>query len=211
MESDSLSVPGPLVHSSSSNSLRSVTRRPLTGQIKITLLSAENLPGKKSHKTDTYVVIRIDGVQKGKTKPARSKWNETIEIPIEKASEMELAVYDKSGSILALQWFKLWELEDELRTRVRMLRDAAQAEVASLSDALGSPRSHHVKSSSYNGNDMSTSRSGEPAHLPAAAAAAAAAADGIESWLELEPSGELQVRLDYTANVKRKKRVSYIS
>jgi hypothetical protein len=90
------------------------------GRLKIKIMGAVNLPGKRSSKDDYFAVLRIDGITKATTKSTRSKIDETFDIQVEKANEVEIAVYDKpSGgqnkpSLLAFVWFTLAELEEEL-------------------------------------------------------------------------------------------------
>ncbi|KAL6616901.1 hypothetical protein LY90DRAFT_189999 [Neocallimastix californiae] len=91
---------------------------PTTGKFLLRIITATNLPGRKSHKSDSYCVIRIDNTPKGKTRSSRhSKWNEDFNIPIDKASDVEITVYEKGGTVLAMSWFKFGELIEELQSK----------------------------------------------------------------------------------------------
>lgn len=88
---------------------------PVSGRLKMNFYSAINLIGKKSVKTDTYVMIRVDGIVVGKTR-LRSKllWNEEVEVKLNRASDIEISICDKSDTVLAFAFFKLARLKKEL-------------------------------------------------------------------------------------------------
>jgi len=91
---------------------------PVTGKFLLRVITATNLPGKKSHKSDSYCVIRVDNTPRGKTRSSRhSKWNEDFNILIDNASDVEITVYEKGGTVLAMSWFKFGELIEELQYR----------------------------------------------------------------------------------------------
>ncbi|KND02050.1 AGC/PKC protein kinase [Spizellomyces punctatus DAOM BR117] len=176
-----------LAPSSSGQSVKTM-RRPATGRLKIRLVAATGLPGRKSAKSETYASIRIDGVQKAQSKPSRGKWNDDFDIPIDKAQEVEIAIYEKGSSVLALLWFKLWELEEELRVRSlgpSLPRDNSAHSVAGGAHTVGLRR------------DSISDGQHPPAHHHQ---------EGVEAWLEMEPGGQLLVKLNFVPESSKAKR-----
>lgn len=107
---------------STSNLLAKVSagsrRIPVTGKFLLRVITATNLPGRKSHKSDSFCVIKIDDTPRGKTRSSRhSKWNEDFNIQIDKASDVEITVYEKGGTVLAMSWFKFGDLIEELQNK----------------------------------------------------------------------------------------------
>jgi len=91
-------------------------KTPITGKFLLRVITATNLPGRKSHKSDSYCVIKIDNTARGKTRSSRhSKWNEDFNISVERASDVEITVFEKGGTVLAMSWFKFGELIEELQ------------------------------------------------------------------------------------------------
>jgi len=120
---------------------------PTSGKFLLRIITATNLPGRKSHKSDSYCVIRIDNTPKGKTRSSRhSKWNEDFTISIENASDVEITVYEKGGTVLAMSWFKFGELIEELQHRGLYHGGS--------SENLSSPPQNQSHSDSHNGIDV---------------------------------------------------------
>ncbi|KAJ3074702.1 Serine/threonine kinase [Podochytrium sp. JEL0797] len=115
-----------------------ISKRPQSGRLHIKLLAATALPNKQHHRSDTYVIIKIDGVQKAQSKPnALNKWFEDFEIVVEKALEVEICVYEGGGGILALVWFKLAELGAMLRLNAMKVISEVDPVVGSVGSLAG--------------------------------------------------------------------------
>ncbi|KAI8813372.1 kinase-like domain-containing protein [Cladochytrium replicatum] len=84
-----------------------------TGRLRIRMATATNVP--RTPNGEIIAVIRIDGNRKAMTKPARENWNDVFDIQVDKASEVEISVYDRSGPLLGLVWFRIADLEDDLK------------------------------------------------------------------------------------------------
>ncbi|KAI8804110.1 kinase-like domain-containing protein [Cladochytrium replicatum] len=136
---DGPSTANPLPSPVLSTKFSANSKRLYSGKLKIRLVTATNLPNRKSTSGQLYGVIRVDGVQKAKTRPTTRKWNEEFDISVDKAQEVEISVYEKGGNnVLALMWFKLWELEEELQLRTRgqmSIGGGEEAYVQNLSSA----------------------------------------------------------------------------
>ncbi|KAI9105929.1 kinase-like domain-containing protein [Phlyctochytrium arcticum] len=166
-------------------------RKPASGRLKIKLIAASGLPGRKSAKSETYALIRVDGVQRGRSRPSRGKWNEEFDISVDRAQEVEIAIHEKRGTVLALLWFKLWELEDELRVRQgttsSMSRDMSAMSLESSTTGTGVSRrtsaTENLSEAPVVNNHVSHAPSQHHGH------------EGVETWLEMEPGGQVLLRL----------------
>lgn len=166
-------------------------RRPLTGKLYIRIGNANNLIGKKSSKTESLVIIKVDGTIKGTTRPSKGgKWNEDFVITVDKASEIELSVYEKghSGNVLGLAWFKLWELDEAIMARRRI-----ESESQSAAATGGSGGGSVGGVGTYNSTEAMLSFAGQMT------------TDGLESPLELEPSGKLGIRVRFVHELRSEK------
>ncbi|KAJ3299239.1 Serine/threonine kinase [Borealophlyctis nickersoniae] len=92
-------------------------RQRRTGRLKLRLIAANNLPNRRYTHDEIIAIVRIDGSPKYVSRPTRHRWDETADIPIDKGQEVEIAVYEKGGVLLALQWFKIQDLEDDLKVK----------------------------------------------------------------------------------------------
>ncbi|KAI9101840.1 kinase-like domain-containing protein [Phlyctochytrium arcticum] len=88
-----------------------------TGRLRARLIGATNLPGRRSNKDELIAVVRVDGTVKHETKPTRTQWLEYVDLQVDKAQEVEIAVYDRNWTLLGLVWFRLWELDEDLKAK----------------------------------------------------------------------------------------------
>lgn len=63
--------------------------------------------GKKSTKSELYVIVRIDNTPKASTKKSKAIWNEDIILDLEKDKEAEISVHEYEGGMLGLIWFQI--------------------------------------------------------------------------------------------------------
>ncbi|KAF9569980.1 Serine/threonine kinase [Mortierella alpina] len=175
-------------------------RRPMTGILSVRVSGLKhqtNAPTRNSRPAESMAVIKIDGVIKGKTRMARNgtlgiRWNEDFEIPVTKASEIEITVYDRPDHTsipIGMFWLKISDLVEELRRKkVEADNDAvwAAANVHDLS-IKNAPSRHG--SSSHGENASET-------------------IDGVESWWDLEPAGQIGVKFNFVKDVTVRKRPS---
>eukprot|EP00842_Homolaphlyctis_polyrhiza_P006270 jgi/Hompol1/6644/HPOL_000759-RA len=185
-----------------------------TGKLTISPISAMGLPGKKSSKTDLYVVVRIDGNQRAKSRTSRGKWSDQLIITVDKASDVEIAVYEKNGTILALLGFSLEDLCEELNAAAG---NSSSAGGPLTTFSLGSPMIESTPSnpiaipSTTNQAENAALASASAPSAPVSTLAAAAAhqptkqAAGIEAYLDMEPMGQILVRLNFVRDEKPKK------
>ncbi|KAF8928344.1 Serine/threonine kinase [Haplosporangium gracile] len=179
----------------------SALRRPMTGMLNIRISGIKNqnnAPTRNSRPPESMAVIKIDGVIKGKTKMARNgsmgiRWNEDFSISVSKASEIEITVYDRpdyASVPIGMFWLKISDLVEELRRmKVEADNDAVWA-AANVQDlAVKSPGSRH--NSTSHGSDN-----------------AGANIDGVESFWDLEPVGQIGLKFNFVKDVTVRKRQS---
>ncbi|KAJ3282065.1 Serine/threonine kinase, partial [Blyttiomyces sp. JEL0837] len=154
----------------STSSVKATKRRPLSGKLTVRLVGASGVPNKKSSRSDTYAVVKVDGVQKARTRPSRVKWLEDFEIQVDKGLEVEICVYEKGGGILSLVWFKMSELDDAVRL---------------------------IGRSTFQDSEEHAGAADKPPANPA---------DGIEAWLDMEPGGQIAVKLNFVAEAGKLRR-----
>lgn len=168
----------------------------MTGDLSIRILSASHLSHAPRVKfTETHVVIKIDGVVRGKTKAAKAvngqiKWNEDFDIQVDRASEIEITLYDRlSGGVdnhlpIGLLWIKIYDIAEELRTKAKIAGGWAPA-----SGILEGVQNLSVRPTSP-GGDPSAPVSPAPSGPPTQG-------DGIEDVWDVEPVGQLGLKLNF--------------
>ncbi|KAI8364758.1 uncharacterized protein BYT42DRAFT_590338 [Radiomyces spectabilis] len=168
-------------------------RRPVTGKLQLQIIEARDLahaPTIRMKSPDTAVFVKIDNTVVFRTRPSRTdKWFEECEIHVNKASEVEISVYDQSleGSLpIGIFWLKITDIADGLRKRKIQQESGpgwATAEVAQQHPTTQGSQSsiHQLPSSDFpqtqGGNDAS---SGD-----------------IEAWFDIEPVGKMALRLNF--------------
>ncbi|KAJ1561066.1 Serine/threonine kinase [Nowakowskiella sp. JEL0078] len=109
-----------------------------TGRLVINPIEAVNLSRRRRNSTspsmsaaeeDIRVVVRVDGQVKGHTsKLARERWSDMLDIQVDRAMEVEIAVYDMSsaevgaeefsgGILMGMVWFKINDLEADMKAK----------------------------------------------------------------------------------------------
>ncbi|CAG8752945.1 926_t:CDS:2, partial [Gigaspora rosea] len=164
-------------------------RRPVTGKLDIRVRNANHLahaPTRTLKSPETTVVIKIDGATKGKTKASRNdRWNEDFEIHVEKASEIEITLYDKPHEHpqpIGLLWIKISDIAEELRKK-RIEAESGPGWVTA--NAQFEMQSSPTSAVNNNGPPYSIPYSSAQ---PQQGAGTAVLPDGIEAWFDVEPT-----------------------
>lgn len=176
-------------------------RKVISGKLVISLKSARDLNHRsslqrKSSKAynETTVVIKIEGNERAVSHPSRNdRWMEDFEIPVQKANEVELTIYDSIGpgdsAPIGMLWLRVSDLMEALRRQKAATEGAGAGWVtadkaASLGGRQGSaPESATLHQSSIPG--------------PYGGAPTGSKDQGIEAWFQVEPAGAIQLRLDF--------------
>ncbi|KAI1319634.1 Serine/threonine kinase, partial [Mortierella claussenii] len=175
-------------------------RRPMTGTLHVRVTGIKyqnNAPTRNSRPAESMAYIKIDGTPRAKTRMARNgpngiRWNEDFEVPVTKASEIEIAIFDKPDQVpvpIGMFWLKISDLVDELR-RKKVEADNDAAWVAANVQEMGGrtptirPGTGPLGDNPING------------------------VEGIESWWDLEPVGQISLKLNFVKDVAVRKRPS---
>jgi hypothetical protein len=140
-------------------------------------------------------MIKVDGVPRAKTRPARSgtqgaRWNEDFEVPVEKASEVELTLYDKPENHLipiGCLWVKISDITDELRRKkVEMESGPGWAPAGVAGQGTADENGGFDGSAPGAGFGGGFNNTGSNIQM-----------DGIESWFDLEPVGQICLKFNF--------------
>jgi len=171
-----------------------IHKRPVTGKLTITIHAGKDLahaPLRNMRQFESIAVIKIDGNERERTRPSPNvRWNETFEIEVSKASELEIELYDRPidrhipiGSI----WIKFAEILEDMRKQQQMQDTqsgwASAGQIQANQVATADQISSHPPSASFS---------------PRA----------IESWWDVEPSGQIHLSLNFVKTNVNKRTIS---
>jgi len=196
--------------------------KPLSGTLHVTVKGARELDhapivtrafrssGKQF--TETTVSIKADeGNQLARSHPSRTdRWNEDFVIPVEKANEIEVVLYDKQvGELhavpIGLLWIKITDLVDALRRQKIGQESQGGWVTANAMHTAGAPGhgpQTHQTGQSFSGDinapiafqdNMSASGHG------------GGHAEGIDAWFAVEPAGAIALQLNFVKENVRKR------
>ena len=155
---------------------------------------------------DTYVSLKVEGTPRARTHPSRTdRWNEDFEITVDKANEVEIAVYDKQVSEphpvpIGLLWIGISDLVEALR-RQKVLMESGQGGWVTAGDmnkSPGSPSPGALGHGSTSSGDYNAPLNFNASAGPGGAAShGSAQAEGIDGWFAVEPAGALALHLNF--------------
>lgn len=97
-------------------------RRPVTGKLQLKIVEAHELahaPTRMFRDPHTAVMVKIDGNIQFRTRLSKNdKWTDSFEMHVDKATEVELLIYDQSGDRtlpIGLLWLKISDIAENLR------------------------------------------------------------------------------------------------
>ncbi|CAO3647232.1 unnamed protein product [Cunninghamella echinulata] len=170
-------------------------RRPVTGKLQLEILEAHELthaPTRMIQHPETTVYIKIDGNVVFKSKPSRNdKWMELSEIHVNKASEVEISIYDHDAEHhlpIGMFWLKITDIAEGLRKR-KLQQDNNTQGWAPASDALQQQQNESRDDPSSNNNN--------PQLPPLTQVQTIEDGNGIQAWFDIEPVGEMCLRLNF--------------
>ncbi|CEG66545.1 Putative AGC/PKC protein kinase [Rhizopus microsporus] len=154
-------------------------RRPVTGKLQLEILEACELahaPTRLIRTPSTVVFVKIDNQIVFRSRPSKNdKWNELCETHVNKASEIEISIYDQSTEKslpIGILWLKITDITEGLRKRKRP--QWVLAEQRQLAQGVD--------------NDNS---------IPPQPSVVNQAEGGIEAWFDVEPVGRVALRLNF--------------
>lgn len=180
-------------------------RRPLTGllSIKIGAVSDVNhaVTGRLSRGPETFVIMKVEDEFKARTKATKTdRWaDEMHQIEIDKGNEVELTVYDRTGSDpprpVGMLWLRITDINEEMR------RKKVEADIKgsgwisadrAMQDGSIQPDSAYgpggLQHSWTSGNvSQPTGNAGESMTAPV----------DIDDWFSLEPVGRIHLVISF--------------
>ncbi|KAG0095166.1 Serine/threonine kinase [Podila epicladia] len=175
-------------------------RRPMTGvlHVRISGIKHQNhAPIRGSRPAESMAMIKIDGSPRAKTRTVRTgpngiRWNEEFEVPVIKASEIEISVYDKPDNAvipIGMFWLKISDLVEDLRRKKQVADNDAAWAAANVQDLTTRTPSVRPGTGPLGDNPIN-------------------GVEGIESWWDLEPVGQISLKFNFVKDVAIRKRPS---
>ncbi|KAG0282178.1 Serine/threonine kinase [Linnemannia gamsii] len=182
------------------NTTGTALRRPMTGTLYVRISGIRhqnNAPTRNSRPAESMACIKIDGATRAKTRMARTgpngiRWNEEFEVPVTKASEIEIAIFDRPDHVpvpIGMFWLKISDLVEDLRRKkVEADNDAAWV-AANVQDLVSRTPTIRAGTGPLGDNPIN-------------------GVEGIESWWDLEPIGQISLKFNFVKDVALRKRPS---
>ncbi|KAK6539806.1 Serine/threonine kinase [Orbilia ellipsospora] len=195
-------------------------RRPLTGRLHIKILAVKDVDhaatSRFSRGPETFVTVKVEDVVRTKTKPSKTdRWDESSEVDVDKANEIEITVYDRSGDHhlpIGLMWVRLSDIVEEQR-RKRIEQDISATGWVSADNMEASTQGTYPtltggSSSLRTAGNMASGSTGTPQN-----AIPGVANQGLEepkpvvidAWFVLEPVGQIRLQLSFVKYNKNKR------
>ncbi|KAJ8606821.1 hypothetical protein MRB53_040688 [Persea americana] len=177
-------------------------RKPLSGHLEMRINAIRDVDHAASSRfsrgPETFIIMKVEDNVRAKTRAVRNdRWiDEVFSIDIDKANEIELTVYDKSGDRpipIAFLWIRISDIAEEVR-RKRIEAELQQGNWVTA-DKMGNG----------GGSDFAPPPTQAPFMPPGDGASAGPAAGiaqhpqatTIDSWFSLEPAGRIHLSMNF--------------
>lgn len=175
-------------------------RKSLTGRITVSIVcirDIDHMALPMSHKrAESFVSFKIDDVEKARTGDSRTgKFNEEFVIEVDKAHEMEIAVYDKASNQrvpVALNWILLSDIAEEIRKKKVANEQGTEGWIPASGISLSV-----VASGSNASNPLPGTSQGQLSTLLSTGSGKSPKDVQISSWVNLEPVGQILINLSF--------------
>ena len=149
---------------------------------------------------ETFVIIKIEDVPKARTKATRTdKWtDEYHEFDIDKANEIELTVYDKTGDQalpIGMLWIRISDIAEEVR-RKRLETEYTNSGWVSA-DQMGATAPNAPNLQFNPPPHFQPGGSSGPGGLNNSGPSPQMGPVYIDSWFSLEPVGRIQLAMSF--------------
>ncbi|EER25020.1 Serine/threonine kinase [Coccidioides posadasii str. Silveira] len=176
-------------------------RKPLTGHLTMRIHAVRDVDhaagSRFSRGPETFVIMKVEDAIKAKTKATRNdKWaEETFNVDIDKANEIELTVYDKSGdrpTPIGMLWIRLSDIAEEMRRKKIETEFNTSGWVSADKMEHGAARteSHFQVNAPQHPQHDQASQPGPGATVM------------IDSWFALEPVGRIHLTMSFAKQLK---------
>ncbi|OAX84332.1 AGC/PKC protein kinase [Emergomyces africanus] len=175
-------------------------RKPLTGHLTMRIHAVKDVDHAASSRfsrgPETFVIMKVEDAIKAKTRATRSdKWTEeTFNVDIDKANEIELTVYDKAGdrpTPIGMLWIRISDISEEMR------RKKIESEF-NASGWVSADKMEHGGGVEF---DRMLNSITFPNHHPNSQANQNATVM-IDSWFALEPVGRIHLTMSFAKQLK---------
>lgn len=187
-------------------------RKPLTGSLSMAIQAVKDVDhaatGRLSRGPETFVILKVEDTFKVRTKATRTdKWTDEVHsVDIDKANEIELTVYDKSGTHptpIGMLWVRISDIAEEMR-RKKIEADLGGSQWVTA-DKMNDGGVQNRQDSTYTsskesqqGRDQRDSRGSMGA--PYGAAQPAQQPGDIDAWFALEPVGRIHLTMSFSGS-----------
>jgi hypothetical protein len=165
-------------------------RRPVTGKLQLKIVEARELahaPTRMFRDPHTAVMVKIDGNIQFRTRLSKNdKWTDSFEMHVDKATEVELLIYDQSGDRtlpIGLLWLKISDIAENLRKQKLELEQNdsnwVPAEVAQQHDDNSVIDTKKVKKADEKSSKKKNNDS------------------GISAFFDVEPLGRIYLEINF--------------
>ena len=170
------------------------------------------LTGRFARGPETFVIVKVEDTSKGRTKATRTdKWtDELLNLEIDKANEIELTVYDKSGQFptpIGMLWIRISDIVEEMR-RNKMNSELAGSQwvTAEQMNSGGGPGPGGRGGAPGHLGGMGMDYPGAPIGGRGQMGGGAQAPPGgdhgdpniVEAWFSLEPVGSIKLSMSFS-------------
>lgn len=189
--------------------------KPLSGKLFVTvkgareldhppIVSSGRLRSSSKQIVETYVSLKIEGTQRARSHPSRTdRWNEDFEITVDKANEVEIAVYDKQVSEphpvpIGFLWIRISDLVESLR-RQKVTMDNGQggwvtAGAMDGDSLVGKP---HPQPGTFGDVNAPLNLGVGATGQPGGSMGLTSQNEGIDAWFAVEPAGALALHMNF--------------
>lgn len=211
-EEDQLDGPG--VDGERKDNLRS---KPLSGILNATVIGARDLDhapivtrfrSTSKQVQETLVSIKVEGTQLARSHPSRTdRWNQEFEMTVDKANEVEIAVYDKQvgeqhAVPIGLLWIRISDLVEALRRQKVFTEGQGGWVTAGAMHMHGGGHQGAPPDAVADMNNpldfRASAPSGSMGQVPQTS-------EGIEGWFAVEPAGAILLNLNFIKENVRKR------
>ncbi|QKX58539.1 uncharacterized protein TRUGW13939_05664 [Talaromyces rugulosus] len=185
-------------------------RKPLTGHLTLRVHAVRDVDHAASSRfsrgPETFVILKVEDAIKARTRATRTdKWTEeTFSVDIDKANEIELTVYDKSGdrpTPIGMLWIRISDIAEEMRRKKIESDLAANGWVSADKMSQGGPGGQGPNSPGGPGGQRPGTQ-GQPHGDAAGPQGAGNSAVMIDSWFALEPVGRIHLTMSFAKQLK---------
>ena len=163
------------------------------------------ITGRFSKGPETFVIIKVEDAFIGRTRATRTdRWTDEMHsVEIEKANEIELTVYDKSGQYptpIGMLWIRIADIVEEMRRKkIESELSGSQWVTAEQMDhGSGNPQGSSYSAPSMNLPQDRNTRGSSGRDTPSGGQSHHSDPAVIEAWFALEPVGSIKISMSFS-------------